>query len=146
MRRTSVNRYLKDKAMDRIDHALGRPVDPLNHSQTYRDHYAVSSDADKTVFRSSPHWLEGRTSRCGMTWFHVNDAGRMALADHLKNVGDPHRLYEVSYTIRGYPPSRTLIAAKSRSAAKYSHWIDISDALPDLTFGDYCRCATARLA
>ena len=30
----SVNRYLEDKGMDRIDHALGRPVDPMR--ETYR--------------------------------------------------------------------------------------------------------------
>lgn len=29
---SEVNRYLKDKAMDHIDHALGRPVDPMDET------------------------------------------------------------------------------------------------------------------
>lgn len=42
MKNPTVNRYLKDKAMDHIDHALGRPVDPLRES--YRNHFYLCSD------------------------------------------------------------------------------------------------------
>lgn len=37
-----VNRYLKDKAMDRMDHALGCPVDPMQ--ETFRNYYVVGDD------------------------------------------------------------------------------------------------------
>jgi hypothetical protein len=146
MQRACVNRYLRDKVMDQIDHALGRPVDPLNNARSYRDHYAVSNESTKDSFRSSIYWREGRTSECGMTWFHVTAAGRQALAAHLKAIGDPHRLFEVTFAPGSSAPHPVLIAATSRAAAKYSHWIDIRDALPDLKFGDYCRHASARLA
>ncbi|WP_319533384.1 hypothetical protein [uncultured Cohaesibacter sp.] len=36
----SVNRSLDDKAMDAIDHALGRPVDPM--SESYRNYYCAA--------------------------------------------------------------------------------------------------------
>lgn len=36
-----VDRYLENQAMDHIDHALGRPLDPLG--ETYRNFYATGS-------------------------------------------------------------------------------------------------------
>ena len=53
-----VNRYLKDKAMDRIDHALGRPLNPL--AETFRNHFAVEAeDTFAAEMRTSPHWDGG---------------------------------------------------------------------------------------
>ena len=37
----TVNRYLADPAMDDVDHALGRPLDPMRES--YRNRYAVDA-------------------------------------------------------------------------------------------------------
>ena len=90
-----VNRYLEDKAMDHIDHALGRPIDPLTES--YRDHFAVEHESAAVTFRASQHWSEGKTWPCGTTFFHVSDAGRQALADHLREIEDPHRAYDVTF-------------------------------------------------
>jgi hypothetical protein len=137
-----VNRHLKDKDMDRIDHALGRPVDPTQ--DTYRNHFAVSSEKDKAAFRGSAFWIEG-VSQGRMTWFHVSGPGRVALEAHLKQIGDPHRLYDVTYRI-GRDTHSELVAAKSGGAAKYDKWRSVSDVLPDLTFIDFCRGASVRLA
>ena len=142
---SSVNRYLKNKAMDRIDHALGRPVNPLDHEITYRDHFATDCPDQIAEFRGSPHWQEGHT-QWGMSFFHVTDDGRQALSDHLKDIEDPHRLYCVTWR-PGRSESYTRdIAAKSRGAARYAYYIIVSDVNHDLTFGDFCRQSTARLA
>lgn len=129
-----INRSLNDKAMDRIDHALGRPLDPLVES--YRNFYTTDGAlADEMA--ASPYWVEGRrgTLRC----FAVSDEGRRALANHLRDIGDPHRSYVV--TIDGH--SQTVIAP-SRSDAMYSYFLDLRDAWPDLTFADYCQRASIR--
>ena len=72
--------------------------------------------------------------------FHVTDAGRKALAEHLKTIADPWRLYAV--TFEGFI---THVSGKSHSCAKYSHYLDIADALSDLTFGEYLKGARCRL-
>ncbi len=141
-----VNRWLKNKDMDHIDHALGRPVDPLNKSHSYRDHFALSNDDKIAEFRASPNWTEGASGH-GTTFFHVSDEGRAALAAHLKEIGDKHRLFEVIYAPDwSEKPEANLVAAKSRGAAKYAYWIDLSDSLCDLTFKDYCKDVSVRLA
>ena len=75
--------YLTDPMLDDVDHALGRPDDPLG--RTYRNYFALEADCDLAgQFRASPFWEEGnRASRSDMTVFHVTDAGRQALAAHL---------------------------------------------------------------
>lgn len=141
----TVNRYLKDKAMDHIDHALGRPVDPQNNAHSHRNYFAVSCNAEKAKFRASPHWIEGRTFE-RMTWFHVSEEGRAALAAHLKEIGDPYRLFQVHYDHPAYETWSVLVAAKSRAAARYSYFLDVTDTRPDLTFGEFCKHTSARLA
>ena len=136
---SAVDRYLKNKAMDNIDHALGRPVDPM--VETYRNRFAIN-EGDKLAasFRASPHWhLFG--AGVGMLFFSVTTAGRKALRDHLRAIGDRNRLYDVTYG--GFTSS---VVAVSPAKAKYSHWLNISDCCGDLTFGDYSRTARVRLS
>ncbi|MGY4222689.1 hypothetical protein ACVMIH_000050 [Bradyrhizobium sp. USDA 4503] len=129
----SVDRYLKDKAMDRIDHALGRPLDPTVES--YRNCYATDGAlADEMA--ASPFWAEGRRGQ-SMRYFFVTDEGRAALAQHLKDIGDQHRAFVVTYA--GHP--RTMIAT-TRDKARYSRFIEISDVMPDLTFIEFCKRAS----
>lgn len=106
-----VNRHLKDRAMDHIDHALGRPV---------------------------WHGAQGQ-----MLFYRVTGEGRAALAKHLDSVevDQRHRGYVVTFDRH----SRT-IPAKSRSHARYAYFQDVRDCLPDLTFGDFIRRSTVRLA
>ncbi|WP_322884289.1 hypothetical protein U8C35_09755 [Sinorhizobium medicae] len=132
-----VNRYLKDKAIDHIDHALGRPVDPMG--ETYRNHFAVSKGSElATAFEASPNWqLNGY--RDGMAFYSVTDAGRKALKDHLKAIGDPWQPYSVTWG--GHT---VLIAAKSIGNAKYSTYLDVSDCYSELKFVDFAREAKAR--
>ena len=135
-----VNRYLKDKAMDRIDHALGRPVDPMGES--HRNYFAVEPDSDiAAAFDASPFWHRNGKSGSGMAYYHVTAEGRQALKRHLKEIGDKHRLFDVTYQGQ----TQTVIAV-SASKAKYSLWLDISDCFCDLKFGAFARAASVRLA
>ncbi|MCO5153349.1 MULTISPECIES: hypothetical protein [unclassified Shinella] len=139
MARTTVDRYLKNKAFDHIDHALGRPVDPLVES--HRNYFATDKDSGIAKgFAASPFWaLNG--IRDDMAFYRVTPAGREALVKHLKEIGDKHRLYDVTY--QGQTQS---IVAISASKAKYRIWLDISDCFCDLTFGAFTRQASVRLA
>lgn len=80
---TPINRALVDPMMDDIDHALGRPAQPL--AETYRDHFALDASSNQAIakLRSSPFSNEGRSSD-QVVFFHVSEAGRRALHDHLK--------------------------------------------------------------
>ena len=133
----TIDRYLHDKAMDHIDHALGRPLDPMK--ETFRNHYAAGGAlADEMA--ASPFWDEGK--RHGdMRFFYVNEAGCKALASHLREIGDCHRAFAV--TFEGHT---RVVAATTRNKARYSYFIDVSDCLPDLTFKDYCKRVAVRLA
>lgn len=136
MSKLRVNRYLKDKSMDCIDHALGRPLDPM--APTYRDYFNVDRDSDwGREWLSSPHWeLVGSNGDNHSINFRVTDAGRRALSDHLKSISDPHRLFNIEFD--GF---RIPVVSTTRSKARYSYWRDVCDALPDLTFRDFCKRA-----
>jgi len=76
-----VNRCLKDKKFDHIDHALGRPVDPTKES--YRNYFSVKAKSPRaSMMRASKHWRESRPL-FGSTTFFVTAAGREALKKHL---------------------------------------------------------------
>jgi hypothetical protein len=131
-----INRTLADKTFDHIDHALGRPLDPM--AETYRNFFTTDGPlADE--FAASPLWIEGRRGT-GMRCFAVTDEGRSALAQYLRDVGDLHRAYTV--TVDGNP--RTVIAI-NHSKARYSTFLDLREVWPDLTFKDFCRRTTVRL-
>lgn len=136
-----VNRSLKDKGMDHIDHALGRPVDPMVES--YRNYFATSAGSKEALaFASSPYWdTHGSTEPSRMVYFFVTEAGRKALKQHLKEIGDKHRLFAVTY--QGQTQA---VVAVSAAKAKYSLWLDISDCFCDLKFGSFARAASVRLA
>jgi hypothetical protein len=136
-----VNRSLKDKAFDHIDHALGRPVDPMVES--YRNHFATDAGSKEgKAFAASPYWDTHGSSEPGrMAYFFVTQAGRVALKQHLKEIGDKNRLYDVSYL-----GQTQAVVAQSAAKARYSLWLDISDCFCDLKFRDFCRQATVRSA
>ncbi|PPQ42116.1 hypothetical protein [Rhodopseudomonas palustris] len=130
-----VNRSLPDKAMDHIDHALGRPLDPLQES--YRNYFAAGQSL-AIEMGQSPYWcFNGRPpGDNALSFFSVTDAGRAALAEYLKQIGDPHRAFIVSYQ-----GTSTTVVATSRSKARRSYYLDIADVMPDLTYGDFLRKA-----
>jgi hypothetical protein len=81
-----VNRSLADPNMDDIDHALGRPKNPLG--KTYRNYYAANASSPTARrMASSPYWI--KTGRNGDTLqvFTVSAAGKRALADYLSTRG-----------------------------------------------------------
>lgn len=134
-----VNRYLKDKDMDLIDHALGRPADPM--AETYRNYFAIGTASNIAgQFRESPNWIEGRNMG-DMAYFFVTPIGRAALLHYLKSIGDKHRYFTVTYKGEALSP----IIATSHSKAKYAKWLDFND-LCDIPFGEFCKMATVRIA
>jgi hypothetical protein len=143
MSNPSVNRYLTNKAFDHIDHALGRPVNPLAGS--YRNYFATSADSvDAKAFAVSDYWERGGIDN-GMAYFNVTQAGRLALRAHLEShavtMGKPWRAYIVEFN--GY---RETIPARSRGQARYLRFLNISDIYPSLNFGQFCREASVRVA
>lgn len=140
---TQVNRSLADKAMDRIDHALGRPVNPL--SETYRNHYAANeASAAADQMSASPHWREivlPKAQRGDLRFFEVTEAGRFALRDHLRQIGDRNRLWNITYG--GFEMTE---AAQTASKARYAKWLSLSDVMPDLTFKQFASEARVRRA
>ena len=135
----SVNRYLKDKWIDNIDHALGRPVWPQRES--HRNFFSTAAGgALAKEFESSPLW-ELRNVEQRMAWFSVTAAGRDALDRYLKSEGEQHRAYVVDF--ESY---RTVVVGKSHANARYSYFLLISDCRPDLSFGDFARRCRVRLA
>jgi len=132
-----VDRYLKDKSMDHIDHALGRPLNPLG--ETYRNFFATDGKlADEMA--ASPFWSEGKRGS-GMRYFYVTDAGRKALTEHLRAIEDKHRAFIVQFA--GFT---TTVVATTRSKARYSYYCSVSDCCPDLDFKDFCRRVSVRAA
>jgi hypothetical protein len=131
-----INRALDDEIMDHIDHALGRPIDPMAEGSQNR--FALEEEgADVAAFRASPYWKEGST-RYGMTHFHVTTEGRRALRKHLKDIGQTPKLFDVT----GFGHTRTVVA-KSRSAARYERYLDADC---DMPFIEYIRHLTVRAA
>lgn len=135
----TVNRSLKDKAMDHIDHALGRPIFPLQES--YRNYFATGANGNQfRASAASPNWKK-TGQRDDMAFFSVTDLGRHALADHLKTLEKPWKAFVVSFD--GYTK---IVPAQSRSSAKYSWWLEISDCWSDLRFIDFAKHARVRAA
>lgn len=131
----TVNRYLKDKALDLIDHALGRPTLPL--AETYRNHFATEAGSNRAKeFSKSLHWKKiGQNG--DMAFFAVTDLGRHALSDHLKQLPD-NKIFVVSY----WQWSK-IVTAKSRSAARYDVFCDVSDS-GDISFGEFLKVSSVR--
>ena len=133
-----VNRYLKDDALDHIDHALGRPAWPLRES--YRNYFATERGGDLAcAFEASPHW-ECRNTDGRMAYYRVTQAGRLALAEHLASLPTVH-VYIVSYG--GYDWN---VVGTTPSRARYSYYRDIAESWPDLKFGDFVKKSRVRRA
>ncbi len=134
-----VNRYLEDKAMDHIDHALGRPVDPLG--ETYRNYFYVIGDTElRRHFAHSPDWTcTGHTA--DGAYFSVTDMGRASLAAHLRAIGDKNRRWIISWA--GYDMETV---AESASKARYRKWLDISETDDSLTFAKFQRQSKVKAA
>lgn len=131
------NRYTKDNpALDKVDHALGRPFDPFN---TTRSHFATDCPIEILAMSVSDWWSEAR-EKFGMTYFNVSDVGREALAAELADKSKYGRLFSI--TSKSYDGEK-LIFAKSHSQAKYRAWIDADI---DWSFMDYCKEIRVRLA
>lgn len=136
---SEVNRYIENKAMDYIDHALGRPVDPMG--ETYRNYFYVIGDTElRRRMAASAHWRSSGVTADG-EYFSVTIAGREALAAHLKQIGDRHRRYIVSWG--GYDMETV---ATTRAKARYRKWLDISDTDDSLTFAKFQRASKVRVA
>lgn len=134
-----VNRYLEDKQFDDMDHALGRPVDPL--IETHRNYFATIGETELTkALKESRYWTEGG-KLADTTYFHVNQRGRRALKRHLKSIGDTNRNFNVTID-----DCNIGVVAKSHGEARYLAYLKMSDVDPDMSFIDFCKRARACLA
>nr|WP_244868007.1 hypothetical protein [Vannielia litorea] len=125
--------------MDNIDHALGRPVDPL--AETFRNHFYTglgTPEADE--FAASPCWRMGRRVG-GSAYFHVTRHGREVLKAHLREIGDKSRLYEITWKGEALSP----VVATNRREARYRKWLAVSDTC-DVSFIEFAKAITVRLA
>ncbi len=141
MRNPTVNRSLKDTAMDHIDHALGRPFDPLG--ETYRNRYIVdTSSATAAEFRASPHWEEVGDAYPvdGHAYFRVTQTGREALLEHLKANARNSKLFSVTFDGAECSP----VVAETRGKAVYAAFLNIRDGY-DITFSEFCRRVSVQL-
>jgi hypothetical protein len=133
-----VNRYLKDKAFDHMDHALGRYHDPTG--ETHRNYFAIDAGSDLALqFDTSPWWAKSG-QQADMAYYHVTDIGKQALKAHLAEHA-PMKAFNVAFG--GYSDT---IPAPSASKAKYKYWLRVSDTDCDLTFIDFSRTARVRRA
>ena len=84
MKNPSVNRALDDEGLDDVDHALGRPKDPLKES--YRNHYVIGARSPQAAKMQASDWWEETRKINGDadSVFQVTQAGREALAAHLR--------------------------------------------------------------
>ncbi|OYR14252.1 hypothetical protein CEV32_0250 [Brucella rhizosphaerae] len=72
-----------------------------------------------------------------MAFFAVTDLGRHALADHLKRLPD-NKVFVVSY----WEWSK-IVVAKSRAAARYNVFLEVSDA-GDIPFREFLKISSVR--
>ena len=130
----TVNRYLDDKTMDHIDHALGRPMWPQRES--YRNYFAIDVRSDLAAqFDASPNWELRNVTPDAMGFYSVTDEGRSTLDAYLDG-HDRHRAFLVTYS-----GVSVLTPAKSAAKARYSVFLDVRDVDPDLTFRDFLHRA-----
>lgn len=133
-----VNRYLKDKELDQVDHALGRPVWPLRES--YRNHYATEAGGEIAIaFDQSAHWKRGGTHG-RMAFYHVTQEGRAALAEHLTFIPSAK-----AFVVR-YQRHESIIPAATAAKARYAYFRLIREVCPDLTFVEFATDARVRAA
>jgi hypothetical protein len=144
----SVNRSLKNETFNQMDHALGRPVNPMSDSHSYRNFFSVSFDSPiGQKMDASPYWERVSSSDGSVTGFCVNEDGRRALCEHLIEIGDRHKVFDV-YIDTGKlgldPCNRPMeVVAETRGKAKSKAWRDISDAFEGITFTQFMRAITS---
>lgn len=126
--------------LDHAHHALGRPDGP--HVTPYRNYFATDADsAEARAFAASPYWDAGRGVPGGLTYFHVTDTGIRAVWDWLRGRQKARgvRPYVVTvYWSYCDDPSVYRVVAKSRSAARFDAYRQMSDSWCDLTFRQFC--------
>ncbi|MCE8421278.1 hypothetical protein LZ190_21915, partial [Rhodovulum sulfidophilum] len=126
--------------MDRIDHALGRPFDPLG--ETCRNRYVVNSNSETAAeLFNSLHWkYQGGAGASGLVCFQVTQTGREALLEHLRANARNSQLFSVTFDGAECSP----VVAETRGKAVYAAFLNIRDGC-DITFSEFCRRASVQL-
>lgn len=115
------NVRIEDKHFHELHHALGCPWPDEITMGTYRNYFATdasSTTADR--FRASSHWTNG-AEKNGMVYFHVTEEGKRALAEYMLRYVEVPARYCVTFR---HHEGSIIVAAKSRSAAKYAAYLD----------------------
>ncbi|AZV00364.1 hypothetical protein IQ24_01803 [Paracoccus sulfuroxidans] len=127
------NVRITSKHFHELHHALGYPWPEEIMGETYRNHFATDAGSDTAdCMRASPHWTGG-TEKFGMTFFHVTQDGKRALLEHMRDSVDLPARFEITYHGHNW---REIVAARSRSAAKYGAYLDADSGD---TFGEFVR-------
>lgn len=125
-----------DDDFDDMHHALGRPEGP--HAPPRRNYYVVGVNSDTAQrFALLGFWrLVGKMNEGRDGVFKVTDEG-IALTMHW--VAESQRKAGLRrYEVSGRDLTARVVVARSRAAAKFAVWREISDVWPD-GFGDFVR-------
>lgn len=123
----TVRRCLEDPSLDEVDHALGRPFDPLG--DTSRDHIAAQPGSKSDLALAESTWWERAPGTpYGLHLYRVTGAGREALAAYLAKTSK-HRLWVVRW--RGYTWE---VVATTLGKARFQGWTSVTDSYPSLAF------------
>lgn len=117
---------IKDPLLDDAHHALGRPDGP--HVTPYRNRYVIgNADPKAAAMAASPYWtLLGTMNRREDLIFAVTDEGIAAV---WRALAEANRAAGVRlYSVTGIDLGPRLVMAKSRAAARYDVFLDVSDA------------------
>lgn len=127
--------------LDLAHHALGRPDGP--HVVPWRNYFATyPTNPEATAFEGSAYWKRNpKTVPGGMVYYHVTDEGLAAVWAWLREKQQAKGVRPYAVTVwwsESEPPCEFRVVAKSRSAAKYEAFRDMSDPWCDLTFRRFC--------
>lgn len=127
---------LKDPLLDAAHHALGRPAGP--HVTPYRNRYCTGRTTAKAeAMRASPFWREAGTLNEGRdSWFMVTEEGVAAVWRALAEANKASGLR--AYSVTGIELGPRVVMAKSRAAARYDVFLDLSDVW-SITFAEFIR-------
>lgn len=124
---------LTDADFDLMHHAVGRPDG--RHVKPYRNYFAVDGDSPTAArFRETGVWREGRSIPDQLAYFAVTESGIEAmwewLAARQKAKGLRH------YRVWADEVEPRVFLAKSRAAARYALFLQLSDAW-SISFQDF---------
>lgn len=124
-----------DADFDNMHHALGRPDGP--HVTPYRNYFAIDADSPTAQrFEALGLWLKGRQIGGGLVAYHVTDEGQRLTMTWMTKRQAAQGLRP--WIVSGREIATRTVIAKSRRAAVYHVFLEVSDAW-SISFRDFLR-------